>query len=729
MKNLHLIFLLLIVNLLPYFSVAQIKGIFDKEEPIFNATILPTDEEGAVLLVFYFTHSKASSIEASVWLKDQGTSLSGEGSPRLVRGLQEINNRQQDTVLIRGLQKQHFYTIGLDYKTSKLLSSKFESKVLRQGYRYEWEAPKETPAKDENPAESARNSPCQNPDLFVQIEPNGYCGEENRPAVLVQCMNCQGKKWEFNVEYRTASGTWESLKADGKPQPAFGNAIRTEPLCNMLAGAYFVRVIARSEHCATAITHNISSKILIEEEGKQAKEADFTTKGVFSDETAKEAQFLPDTCAVVAKATIAGNVIQGVVELALGSPCGNFSPYAEIFYVHPGYRDIAVKPISLIPGAKVPFEIKLDEKDIARGIHTLRIVAHTRLEAAGQGVPMSAFWLKATEKGKEMPSMPKPLAEDNPIKAYGNPPMEVLVASEQTVKEPDFEEPAFTEEIATVNVKASDPNCNQIQDLSLVHLSGQPEKPLYISWMNPRCCQEDGCKYSIWAGQNPDKLRVIVEGSKKGAFIKEILQDLSPADQYIEIAVKTSNGNRKAAYVLGEGPKYGIEAIMDYRDGLKPQKSDPVVMQKEVSIATPNPDAGMLSASAATLGGDLAARGVPNTFSYVLPKRAITEFSPCKYEREIAFTGDNPAKVGSKVLLQYNFSDKDYRYTLYFQPENSEEWVIAPGTKEQQPSAVFDMNITPFHAGKYMVLAQKVASGWGCLALPLEKAIEIKVTE
>ncbi len=725
MKNLHLLFLLFIANLLPCFSVAQIKGLFDKEEPLFNATILPTDEEGTVLLVFYFTHSKASSIEASVWLKDQGTSLSSEGSPRLIRGLQETNNRQQDTVLIRGLQKQHFYTIGLDYKTANLLSSKFETKVLRQGYRYEWENPKEAVTKTEKPIENTQAAPCQNPDLFVQIEPNGYCGEENRPAVLVQCMNCQGKKWEFNVEYRTAAGAWESLKADGKPQPAFGNAIRTEPLCNMLAGAYFVRVIARAENCATAITHNISSKVLIEEGSKQTKETDFATKGVFSDADSKEVQFLPDTCAVAARATIAGNTIQGIVELALGSPCGNFSPYAEIFYVHPGYRDIAVKPISLIPGAKIPFEIKLDEKDIARGIHTLRVVAHTRLDAARQGVPMSAFWLKAIEQGKETPEMSKPLSEGAQIKTYGNPPAEVLVASEQTVKDPNFEEPAFTEEITTINVKASDPNCNQIQDLNLVYLSGQPEKPLYISWMNPRCCQEDGCKYSIWAGENPDKLRVIVEGSKKGAFIKEILQDLSPADQYIEIAVKTSNGNRKAAYVLGEGPKYGIEAIMDYRDGLKPQKSDPIVMQKEVSVPAKNSDTG----TAATLGGDLAARGVPNTFDYVLPKRAITAFSPCKYEREITLTGDNPAKVGSKVLLQYHFSDKDYHYTLYFQPENLEEWVIAPGTKEQQPSALFDLNITSFHAGKYMVLAQKVASGWGCLALPLDKAIEIKVAK
>ncbi|MDX1942954.1 MAG: hypothetical protein SFU99_20490 [Saprospiraceae bacterium] len=697
-------------------ATAQIKGLFDKEAPEFRASIIPTQEEGTVQLVFYFTHSKASALEGSIWLKDQGTSLVGNGESRMIRGMQAINNRQQDTLLIRGLNNLHFYTFGIDYKTTSLVSSKFESKVLVDSYRYEYSKNNQPQlaVKEGNTNKTISQQPkptitsCQNPNLYVQVSPDGYCGADDRPAITIQCVNCQQSNWEFSVELRNAnaSSDWQPLRFDGKMQYASGNAPRTEPLCNARPGVYYVRVIARGENCPNPVVHNVGEAIAIADKSVALESNSSNT--LSSQTTPKNGIILPDTCAVMARAFLYGNTIRGSVELAAGSPCGAFNPYAEVHYVHPGYRDIAANPVQLKAGAIAPFEIVLDERDLNRNIQTIQVVTYIQPQA-GQSIPMSSFWIKT--------GVPDNLTSKNPVN--GN----LSASSNQSMpesfrKEELFETPSITQDIETISVKASDPNCTPIQELSLVYMSGQPDKPLYISWLNPRCCQTDGCQYSIWAGENPDRLRILVDGSKRGSVIKELLPEMLPNDRYIEIVVNTSNGNRKAAYVLGEGPKYGIEEILAYRDRLNPQKSDALVIKKETNIKT------------GEVSGDLAARGFPGTaFEFTKPQNPIEDYQPCKYQRETLMVGDKPVEIGKKVTIQYDFDDKDYRYTLYLQPEGSSEWVIAPGTEELQKMPRFDLDIMPYHSGKYMVLARKVNSNWGCLAAPLEKAIEVKVVE
>lgn len=698
----------------------QIKGLFEKEEPEFRATIVPTDEEGTVQLVYYFTHSKITSIEASLWMKDQGTSLAGSGESKLLRGLREIGNRQQDTIVISGLKNLHFYTFGIDYKTTTLVSSKFESKVLVGSYRYEF-VPKnqsqpavreEMTRKSVEPQIKIYNNPCQNPNLYVQVENNGYCGTEDRPAIVVQCANCEQSNWEFSVEVRNANSldNWQPLRFDGKSQPASGNAPRTEPLCTVRPGVYYVRVLARGENCPTPVVHNVGTAVAVADRSVVMENNEPAYVPQASNNANMPKQILPDTCIAMARAFLQGNTIRGSVELAAGSPCGALNPFAEVHYVHPGYRDIAVPPINLKPGAIAPFEITLDERDLNRNIQTIQVITYIRPDVSTPPIATSAFWIKATDPGTL--AIKGPVNQNLSASADNNP------LPESFSKEELFETPAMTQDIETISVKASDPNCTPVQELSLVYMSGQPDKPLYISWLNPRCCQTDGCKYSIWAGETPDRLRILVDGSKRGSVIKELLPDMLPTDRYIEIVVNTSNGNRKAAYVLGEGPKYGIEEIMAYRDRVNPPKSDPLVVTKETTIK-----------SGTAMGGDLAARGAAESvvFEYTKPQNPIEDFQPCKYQRETMVVGDKPAEVGKKLMIQYDFSDKDYRYTLYMQPEGSAEWVIAPGTEELQKNPRFDLDIMPFHAGKYIVLAKKANSNWGCLAAPLEKAIEVKV--
>ncbi len=723
MKKRITCFLLLIAGLLDVTQVfGQIKGLFDKETPAFFANILPTGQEGVVKLVFYFTHSKVNSIEASVWMKDQGASLSGGGVSTLVRGLQMTGNRQQDTVLISGLRNGNFYSFGIDYKTTTLVSFKFESQVLVGSYRYEYIGDNqptlatrdEMTRKSGEPQNKNVANPCQNPNLFVQLESNGYCSVEDRPAILIQCVNCEQSNWEFSVEVRNANvqENWQPLRYDGKMQAASGNAPRIEPLCAVRPGVYYVRVVARGKNCSTPVVHNLSVAVPIADRSvtKELGTSDLT----LPDNPVNFMNVgLPDTCAVRARAALYDNVIRGTVELLAGSPCGALNPIAEVRYVHPGYRDIAAPPLRLIAGAIAPFEIVLDERDLNRNIQTLQVISYIKPSSNQDAFPMGSFWIKAGNPG-DMAAKTVPVPNQNPNPNYAAPADRTM--PESFSKEELFETPAMMQDIETISVSASDPNCTQIQELSLVYMSGQPDKPLYISWLNPRCCQTEGCKYSIWAGETPDRLRILVDGSKRGSVIKELLPEMLPTDRYIEIVVNTTNGSRKAAYVLGEGPKYGIEEILAYRDRLNPQKSDPVVVKKETNTTT------------GEVSGDLVARGMPPAgFSYAKPENPIENYQPCKYQREMLLVGDKPAEVGKKLTIQYDFTDNDYRYTLYLQPEGAGEWVIAPGTEELQKEPRFDLDITPYHAGKYMVLVRKANSNWGCLAAPLEKAIEVKV--
>ncbi len=741
-RRFNAVLILTISLLLVCQANAQIKGLFEKEEPVFNASIIPTAERGTVKLVFYFTHSKASSIEASFWLRDEGTGVSSTGSNTLVRGLRETYNRQQDTITITGLQDQHFYTFGVDYRSSGFIASKFETTTLKSSYRYESEA-----VGSVNDAEFARQetkaAPCQNPDLFVQVQSGGYCGKENRPAVQIQCMNCEGKTWEFDVQLRTATTGWISLRADGSSQTAIGGGIRVEPLCTLEPGTYYVRVLAKGANCTTPITHNVGSFVTIEDHNDTHQNATLQERSV-SMNLEKDIPTLPDTCEVRAQASLQGKALKGTLQLANNSSCSAYYPYAIVHYVHPGHRDLSTRPIALIAGASVPFEIMLDERDLSRNIHTMQVVTYARQHPNGEGIPMSAFWIKANDVqlAAHNPTIASPTTgakagnQPNIVQTYDN--QNVTTANPTQANPPvntneaAYEDISLIEDFQTINVKATDLNCNQIQDLNVVFFSnqqGQADRPLYITWMNPRCCQEDGCKYTVWAGENPDRLRILVEGSKRGVFIRELLQDLLSTDTYIEISVKTTSGNRKAAYVLGKGALYGIESLADYRDQLRPQESDALVAQVETQpqMITKGGSNTPTSMDQPMVGGDLSNRMPGNSFAYEKAQRDVTKYSPCKYARELLVVGDRPAAQGNQVKIQYDFSDKEYRYTLYLQPENASEWVLAPGTKEMQENPVFNLQITPQHAGKYVLLVHKAASSWGCLAAPLDQAIEIKV--
>lgn len=736
MKKGFLSILLFTIGLLFHLQAnAQIKGLFEKEEPGFQVNILPSSAPGTVQLVFYYTHSKIASMEASVWLRDEGTGMSsGGGSNRMVRGLQAMFNRQQDTVTISGLQDQHFYTFGVDYRSPGFITSKFESTTLLSGYRYENQANSQA-NKSSQPRQEVAAAPCQNPDLFVQVQPNGFCGKDNRPAVQVQCMNCEGKDWEFDVQLRTATTSWISLRADGKSQAAFGSGIRVEPLCTLEPGTYYLRVLARGANCTNTITHNVSNFVVIPD--RNIPTETFQERSVSSSinpNLEKDIQTLPDTCAVSARASLQGKVIKGTLQLASNSACAAFYPYAIVNYVNPGYRDISSKPIALIPGAAIPFEIMLEDRDLNRNIQPLQIVSYAREQPNSEGIPMSAFWIKANEGAALADNSTQPTPANPTVQTYDQPQQTLPNQNTAATTPVGYDDISLTEDFQTINVKASDPNCTQIQDLNVVFFTapqGQADRPLYVTWMNPRCCQEDGCKYTVWAGENPDRLRILVEGSKRGVFIRELLQDLLSTDTYIEVSVKTANGSRKAAYVLGEGAMYGIEALATYRDRLRPQESDAFVAQvnntqPQLSLkGTPSTPTSM---DKPMVGGDLANRA-PAAFTYEKPQQDVTKYSPCKYSREILVVGDRPAVQGNQLKIQYDFSDPNYRYTLYLQPDNSTEWYIAPGTKEMQEDPNFTLNITPYHSGKYTILVHKATSSWGCLATPLDQAIEIKVNQ
>lgn len=699
MKNLlaGLIFLLLFN--LPTFGQKDIfGGLLDKEAPVFHTSIVPTSDSGTVMMVYYFTHSKASSLEASVWIKDLGTNLLGNGVKKLVRGLRETGNRQQDTLLLENLTDLHFYTIGVDYRNPNSITRKFTSKVIEEGYQYRY-VNRGTVAKKEIPPITFSEpviiqDPCQDPSISVLFAQSGYCGDANRPAIQIQCMNCEQQNWQFSVELRTAYGSWQSLRLDGQPQSAYGNSIRTEPLCTLAPETYYARVIAWGENCKSPIISNLSSPIVIQ--GLQNNEV-IPPVPPFA---AKRNPAIPDTCVVYANAQLVGNIVRGTVELPANSPCASFKPYAKLRYLHPGYRDLNVDRLPLFAGSIVPFEMTLDTKDLMRGIHPVQVAVFVDVE--NQSIPVGSFWIKA--ESDPVPVLP---AEEavvlQPIKdPYATQPTDNDVLASRGGNEDIYiDESLLNESFDTISVKASDPNCTQIQNLQLVYDPAVPNQPLYISWLSPRCCQEEGCGYSVWVGK-PGQLKLLVKGSKSGAVIRELLPKLQANEDYFEVVVRTSNGNRKAAYVLGEGPKYGFEEILAYQDRLNPPKSDEVVLSK---------------------GSPL----IPTTISYQKPQRPISDFKPCRIQRDFSVEGDQPITPGDQVSLKYDFDASGYKYTLYYQPDGDTEWVVAPGTTQLQSSPDFDIEAEPIHTGKYLILTYKPDKNWGCLSAPLDKAINLVI--
>ncbi|HMQ47440.1 MAG TPA: hypothetical protein PKA00_08820 [Saprospiraceae bacterium] len=745
-KKINLLLLLLSMSSIALAQKDLLDGIFEKEAPVFQVQINSSPQPGAVQMTIYFTHSKVNELEASFWVMDHGTNLLGTGSQRMVQQLTPMGNRQSMEVNIDGLKDQHFYTIGLDYRNPQSLNRKFISKVVQEGYRYTAnEQLTETVAQPDLQTKGqidiqygtkppVSNPPCLNPDILVQYMPNGYCGDADRPAVMIECQNCQQMEWEFMVELRQTNGDWQPVKADGQPHLASGDAPRVEPLCLVPDGQYYMRVLAWGENCISPTIQNYPMSIRIASPGKQ----DHVYELPLSEQpTIKAPQpVLPDSCLVEGQAFLDGSSVTGFLELKAGSPCAGLQPFAQITYVHPGYRDINHRPLPLAAGEKTPFSFPLSDQDMKRGIHTIQVVVYTQPDFLNDQLPMNAFWLNARPVVKqadisEVYSNTKfERAENkmNPHETEVTPnagfqwdqPLEntekekntsTLSSSSQANAPAEFDEnePAFTEDFETVNVVATDPNCTQIQKLQMVYGSNRPDIPLYISWLNPRCCQENGCEYSVWTGSSPGQLRLLVKGNKSGSVITEILQDAGAQDTYFEVVVKTSNGVRKAAYATGEGPVYGIEEVIAFHDRYKAPSSDPVVFYQERGSNT-NP-----------------AVTQEEVVTYEIPEYPINQFKPCRYKRDISVLGDFPIQAGDEVSIDYLFEEADYQFTLYLQPDGSTEWFVAPGTEDLQPESVFEFEAQPGHSGKYLILAYKASKNWGCLSGPLTEPVLLKV--
>ncbi len=769
-------FVLLFVGLLTSSTLGAqndlLKGIFEKEAPEFHATILPTTSKGNVQMAVYFTHSKLDELEISFWIKDNGTLLNADGDKRLVSGLQKLGNRQQDTILISGLKEKHVYTIGADFRRPQALSGKFSTQELKQGYRYYYQEPTQpnkarvVDAMAKSPVSSEPVRPsviCQDPIIEVRVDPSGYCGAANLPAVMVQCVNCQGKEWEFSVEVRPAMGRWMPLRYDGKRQPAVGMGLRTEPLCTLAPGTYEVQVLAWGKNCPNPVVKSLPTNIVIPhpdlEDPVAARSSASPNKKRQTNQN-MEVVKMPDTCFVEGQAVINGKTINGTLTLSPFSPCADLRPYAEVVYVHPGHRNITLENIPLIPGAEVPFEFPMDIRDMSRGIHTIQVVAYVKENEYANGVPLESFWLRATPRdelsasinnestmGGAVPSSPgRPQftpTENNQTTAYGNErpinnnpgfeeenigtrsaaPAEQPANNGNEAAEGMYIDPNLMMEstINEVQVTATDPNCTPIQDLRVVFDSNQPNKPLFISWLNPRCCQVEGCTYTVWAGPDPKQLSLMMKGKKSGAIISEVLQGTSAYDKYYEVVVETGNGVRKAAYALGTGPMYGIQEILDYHDLLYPTAPARV----EGIVGTPTPE----NMETTEKSGEIESAVLLNP---VIPEMPVSDFDVCKYRRATKLEIDQPVQIGDEITIRYDFDDKRYRYTLYHQPVGSDEWVIAPGTTELQEGPSFTLKTQAYHSGKYVILSYKPSSGdsgWGCLSMPLEEAIEVEVEE
>lgn len=727
-------------------------GLFEKEQPRFFGELKPTAVPGEVQLVFHYTHSKASEVEASVWIADLGASLQDTEQKQMVSGLRALGNRQRDTILLTGLTPRHFYNIGVDYRVKSVIPKKFESTVVREHFRYErpknsqpvaQEPPAPNPAERDWQARSAApqpapapQQPCKEPQLGLRIDPAGYCDRLNRPAVIISCSNCQGTTWDFLVEVKSADGQWFPTRADGRPQAALGVAPRTEPLCMIAPGQYELRVLAWGENCAMPTIKQLGTRMQV---GSPAPPQSYSSGTTPYRTQPLEPVSVPEVCGVSGTAMLIGKTIRGGLMLPANSECTALNPHAEVAYIHPGYRDINMGKINLYPGVEMPFELDLDDRDLQRGIHTLQVTVYMPLPDSPRPIAAETFWIRAEETpataagrnpvipGLEDRLQDQPVSYDSSAGYAGEPTMRGTIGTkgiERTEDDLYIDEALMEEQGNTISVTATDPNCTPIQDLQLVYSPTQPDRPLYLSWLSPRCCQEEGCKYTVWAGPAPEKLSLVVNGQKAGAQVSEILNNLPAQHNYFEVAVETSNGVRKAAYVPGSGPIYGIEAVLDYHDQFKPQKSDPLRGRRTVSGSETQQKG--LSADLADRTG-APARPASMENNPLQPQLPISKFRPCKYERATTVQADYPIQSGEKVTIDYAFTEPGHQFTLYHQPFGSSAWQIAPGTTELQPEPAFELQATDYHAGKYLVLVYKPSKNWGCLSAPLSEPIELNI--
>lgn len=765
-RLLHLTTFFLFLSFSP-FSWGQndvFKGLFGKEPPTFHAVMLPAQAEGAGRMVLYFTHSKLSELEVSIWIKDNGPAFNREGDKKLIRGLKEMGNRRQDTIYLSGLTNQHFYTIGVDYRNPKSLSRAFESEIIKENYRYEYTPPAAVeqevqprtpevtesapPAQNWQPKTTAPPDPCREANLSVRIEPSGFCQNYDRPAIMIQCVNCEGQQWDFSVEARAEYGDWRPLRSDGQLQTAFGTTVRTEPLCILAPGKYYVRVLAWGEGCKTPTAQIVGASILIPELQPSSYASNPRPA-----ETQPDTPSLPDTCAVDGRALLTGDIIRGGLRLEAGSPCGNIAPYAEIHYVHPGYRDLTIDRVPLTAGEVVPFQFQLDGRDLGRSIHPIEVIVYSNAAPTLQDIPLSSFWLNTGVERQSMRSTENQtsLTKDGTLEEYSDNAPRYEEVPPQSQEAGDSYASSLSETIDTVGVVASDPNCNGIQNLEMYYHRAEPEKPVFISWLSPRCCQREGCEYTVWAGPDPQQLRLLVEGSKPGATVSELLQGLQAGDKYFEVVVSTSNGTRKAAYAMGEGPLYGYEDIIAYRDRFNPPSGDPLVLQKdkkevpgsgsvteaptELAASTDDEQYDLDTPAAATreprsaFAWDGNAGREAATPRFQQPRLPIREFEPCQYHRETEVISNRPLQAGDQVELRYDHDRTGYQYTLYYYVKELDQWVIAPGTEELQSSATFSFQASPEQSGDYIILSYKPSKGWGCLSDPLDNPIKLNIVD
>lgn len=740
---------LLLSSFASYAQSDLFDGLFEREQPRFFAQLSPTGQPGELQVTYHFTHSKASALEVSLWIADLGTSLQGSGQKKMVGNLNELSNRKRDTLLLKGLKDLHFYNIGVDYRAKSALPRKFSETVVREHFRYEAAAadgsglPEGMSAKSVAPAqpqpqqqEQPSAEPCQEPRLNVQIDPAGYCGSLNRPAVIVSCSNCQGVPWDFIVEVRNGQGDWAPTRVDGRPQAALGLAPRTEPLCMLTPDEYNIRVLAWGENCQMPLVYELPTKVQVGPKREESRPATSSVRTPYRTQ-APDPILLPESCKAEGRATLVGNTIKGSLRMALNTECASLNPYAELAYIHPGYRDINIGKINLYPGIDMPFELDIDEQDKKRGIHTLRVTVYLPQPNLPRPLAAETFWVRAdapaaasADRAPAIPGLEDRLSERPPSYENTDAPMQGTINARGVERQEDglyIDEALMREEGNTINVSATDPNCNQIQNLQLVYSPTQPDRPLYLSWLSPRCCQEAGCKYTVWAGPTPDAMSLLVKGEKSGAQVSELLQNLPANCNYFEVAVQTSNGTRKAAYIPGKGPIYGIEEVLDYHDRFQPQQSDSMRWQKKGSD-TPPPN-GVGGALADRMGQDEAvARPVAMSADALKPSFPISKFRPCKYQRQSTISVEQqPVQLGQLVTISYDFNEPDHQFTLYHQPEGSAEWQLAPGTQDLQPSPSFELEAQDYHNGKYLILVYKASKNWGCLSAPISEPMEMNV--
>ncbi|MEN0049366.1 MAG: hypothetical protein AAF806_20065 [Bacteroidota bacterium] len=750
-------------QLFAFAQIDAIESLFEKEAPEFqvNTTVL---EDGKLELEVYYTHSRVNTLEVSFWQMDRGNSRLNQGQKSLVGQIQKLSNRQPTTLVVEGLTNEHFYGFGVDYRRPSnlnLVNKPFKAKLLLEGYQYQAINPvitnrtakKIETSRTSNTEFASKNiepqtiNNCQNPRIRLSIKSSGYCQDGGMPALLIQ--NSVDQNWEFTIERRASFGYWQSIFGEGKRLKAKGAITRTEPLCLLTNGSHELRVMAWGEGCATPVVKvlrepvSVGNGIAVTTQLEKIEEAPSQYNFL-----AKSPKKMPDTCLVRGDATLTGNQVSGYVELDRSSPCGTWSPYAMIRYVHPGHRDIVLEPMRLEQGEKVEFTMTLDEYDLDRTIHPINVLTyihegrHTSRMGGQEDQLVSAFWIRPENRNPEasvaLNPPPVPPAANNNLNTdfetipkeipaqsqYVNPNSSPETQAKSVQKElPTYDEYAMTQEVNTVNVTASDPNCTQIHDLQLVYDLQRSKQPLYISWLSPRCCQEGGCEYTIWAGKKPDQLSLVMKGYKGGSKIQELLNPNQSDATYYEVVVKTSNGNRKAAYVVGEGAKYGVEEVLAYHDQFNVPKSDALVV-KETTNTT-----GKATTASFEWNASAELYTTPEDYNYQQPELPITDFLTCKYTNDIRLIGDSPIHVGDEIIIKSNYNRPGYVFTLYQKPEGREDWVIAPGTRELQEKPTFNIKVGKYHSGNYMILLHKEDKNWGCLSKELSASLEIEVLE